>query len=424
MHHSALKRLSVNRDFLHTVPPMENTPVPYYPTTGNHRSQRVGIATSGGNAPALNAVIHGATQELKLRGHEAVGIPRGWDGMLKRKRLIHLCDLSHEELMSLVHTGGSTLRNCRTKIGKEHYPKLKRVVAGYGLDGIIIAGGDDTLGQAARINRLHVLQPAHKRSNGNTFMFMGVPKTVDNDVDGTAKTFGFESAVQAVRKQVIDMKTDARTMCRLGVVEVMGRDAGHIALHAGYAGGADITLIPEFKLPVNEVANRVAEVLLEQEYCVICVGEAYGGVEGNEADGFGHKKKQDAGKKLIAALKEHLLNHPKLQRRKMNDVATSLQVVGYDARDGDPVATDSILGGQFGGLAAHLADREQYGRMVSLQNGEITHIALSRAKGGRVVTELEYDPVTMRMWNIPKGVVPVVLRARQKAERAMRGHTA
>lgn len=400
---------------------METFPVPYYPATENNRSQRVGIATSGGNAPGLNAVIHGATAELNLRGHEAVGIPNGWDGMLERKRLIRLSDLTHEEIMQLVHTGGSLLRNCRTKIGKEHYPKLQRVIGQYGLDGIIIAGGDDTLGQAARINRLKVLQPAHERSNGNTSMFIGVPKTIDNDVDGTEQTFGFESAVEAVKRQVINMKTDARTMSRLGVVEVMGRDAGHIALHAGYAGGADITLVPECKIPVDDLANRVAEILLGQEYCVICVGEAYGGAEaeGNEADSFGHKKKKDAGKKVIDLLKKKLHEHPALKKRKLNDPNTSLQVVGYDARDGAPVASDGILGGQFGGLAAHLADTEQYGRMVSLKNGQITHVPLSRAKPGRMVTKLEYDPMTMRMWNIPKSVVPVVLRSRQRAAKML-----
>lgn len=348
--------------------------------------QRVGIFTGGGIAPGLNAVLSTAAKVLKESGHEVLGIPEGWKGMLEvRPDIVNLTRMSRRELHDLMSTGGTTLRSSRTKIREEQYAAVAEAVRGYGLTGIIAIGGDDTLGQARALHEQGIVQA------------IGVPKTVDNDVFGTDRTFGFETACDRAAGVIRDMRTDAESMTRVAIVEVMGRNAGWITLHGGEAGGADITLIPEFPIDEDTLIKRVQEVFSEQgadgkpaNAAVIAISEGYFGDDKNETDAFGHGKMRGAAQRLAEVIK------------RKTGIGTQEQVIGYHARNGAPAAHDAIFASRLGAYAGTLASQNTYGRMVALRDGQITDVPLSEVAGGRYVTDDFYDPVTMTMRLVPK----------------------
>ncbi len=349
--------------------------------------QRVGIFTGGGIAPGLNAVLSTAARQLKADGHEAIGIPEGWKGLLKpREDVIRLSDLTRRELHDLLSQGGTTLRSSRTKIKHDQYDQVAETVKAYGLTGIIAIGGDDTLGQARELQEHGVVRA------------IGVPKTVDNDVMGTDRTFGFESAVNRAAEQMRDMRVDAQSMSRVAVVEVMGRNAGWITLHGGEAGGADIVLIPEFPIDEQVLMRRINEVYNERDSngrpvrnAVIAVSEGYFPPDDDaEVDSFGHPKLKGAGDRLSLMIKN------------ATGLGTQTQVVGYHARNGAPVAHDAVFASRLGAYAGLLASNDLYGRMVSYRGGQIVDVPLSEVAGGRFVTEDMYDAETMSMRLVPK----------------------
>lgn len=354
--------------------------------------KRIGILTGGGIAPGLNSVIHGAVNQLHEHGDDVIGIEGGWAGMLAARNVIDFRAWTADRVRALVHDGGTELGSSRTKFKPEQYDLVRATAAEYGIDGLITIGGDDTLGQAAKLSREGIVKA------------IGVPKTIDNDVNGTERTFGFETAVHEAREAIRRMRVDARSMGRVAAVEIMGRDAGWITLDAGHTAGADITLIPEFPLPEEQIMQRVREVYERKGHVVIAIAEGYeqpeaGLQNGNgEVDGFGHARKEDAAKRLLARVK------------KATGYGTQVQVTGYSVRNGDPLASDALFASQLGALAGELAHEGDFGKMTALRGGEIVAVPLEEATGGRHVTADHYDPTKMRRHLLPPNIV------RQKRE--------
>ena len=331
-------------------------------------------------APGLNAVIFGATNILKDYGHRVIGIVEGWAGMLEQKPIVELQSFTNDRLRSLLRKPGTILKNSRTKISPSQYDQVRQTADGYGLDSVIAIGGDDTLEQATELSRHSILN------------IIGVPKTIDNDIEGTDKTFGFETAYHEAAHHIIRMRTDAKAMNRIAGVEIMGRDAGWITLFGGYFGGADITLIPEFPISIKRIAERVRQIYSEQQYVVIAIAEGYMPKAGEE-DPFGHERKEDAARTLLQLIK------------KETGLPTQVQVSGYSVRNGPPLASDGIFASELGAMAGYLAHQKKYGNMVSLRGGEVTSIPLADVHGGRCVTKEYYDPQTMRKWDLPPNIM-------------------
>ena len=352
-------------------------------------AHRIGIFTGGGIAPGLNRVIFGAAAELKKYGHDVIGIPEGWKGMLEvRRDIMRLSDMNRWELSKLFRNGGTKLGSSRTKIDEAQYPTVKQVARDYGLDGVIAIGGDDTLGQAARLHEEDILR------------CIGVPKTIDNDVHGTDRTFGFDSAVQEAALFIERMSTDAESMRRVAAVELMGRGAGHITIQAAYAGGAHITLIPERPIPEELLMKRIREIFNARGHVIIAIAEGYGQKDEGEKDSFGNVHMEGAAKTLLAAIK------------KKTKLPTQEQIAGYHVRNGPPLAHDGNFAAELGAAAGLLAHEELYGNMVALRDGKITAIPLSDVRGGRLVSEDEYDPDTMMKRDVP----PSFIRSMRKLQ--------
>jgi 6-phosphofructokinase 1 len=360
--------------------------------------QRVGIFTGGGTAPGWNAVLASAARYLQKNGHEAVGLPEGWKGLLSvREDIVDLSGMTRRELHDLISTGGSILRSSRTKIEPKDYEQVRTVANAYGLTGIIPIGGDDTLGQARKLQEAGIIKA------------VGVPKTIDNDVEGTQLTFGFNTACDRTSSVIRRMRVDAKAHSRVAIVETMGRNAGWIALHSGEAGGADITLIPEFPIDEEillqkiEAAYRAIGTNGRQEKCVvISLSEGYFGEDPNaEKDPFGHGKLSGAADRLEALVKKKLR------------LGTMKQVVGYETRNGDPVASDVIFASQLGTHAGMLAAADKYGTMAAFLDGKVVTAPLSSVSGGRHVTDEFYDPERLAMRLVPRNVEEAIRGTRE-----------
>lgn len=368
----------------------------------NSPKQRIGIFTGGGTAPGWNSVIGGAVQHLHETGNEVVGIRDGWKGLLEVNDLVDFGgDFSRQRMMGLLRKGGTEIGSSRTKINKEQYEKVWETMNRYELDGAIAVGGDDTLIQAGEITK------AAQESELDLPGFVGVPKTVDDDVGGTEKTFGFQTAVHDAARQIRRIRKDAQAQHRVAGVEVMGRNCGRMTLHAGFIGGADIILIPEFPFDGEVLLNKIKEVYEGQGFVVVAISEGFS--EGGEKDAFGHAKKKDAARDFLKFVKDS------------TGINTMEQVVGYDARAGAPIASDAIFAAEMGATAGYLADQKMYGNMVTLRNGRITHAPLTDVSGGRHVTLLEYDPETMLKRNLPPNIVFEMINARGDLDKILRG---
>lgn len=376
------------------APALYNTCLPYDSLAKYiimvHRSdtQRIGIFTGGGIAPGLNRVIFGAAAELKKHNHDVIGITDGWAGMLEvRTDVMHLSTLNRWELSRLFRNGGTKLGSSRTKIDESQYDIVRAVAKEYGLDGIIAVGGDDTLGQAAKLYQEKILN------------IIGVPKTIDNDVHGTDRTFGFDSAVQEAAQFIERMSTDAESMRRVAAVELMGRGAGHITIQAAYAGGAHITLIPEYPIDVPKLVQRVKEIYAARRHVIIAIAEGYEHLQlltpdtQKEADAFGNVPKEGAAKSLLKIIREK------------TGLPTQEQIAGYHVRNGPPLAHDGNFAAELGAAAGWLAHKRMYGHMVALREGRITAVPLSDVSGGRFVQEDEYDPDTMMKRDVPPAFI-------------------
>jgi ATP-dependent phosphofructokinase / diphosphate-dependent phosphofructokinase len=321
---------------------------------------RIGVLTGGGDCPGLNAVIRGVVRKgVNAHGHEIVGFRYGWAGLLANEAV----ELTVESTSGILPRGGTILGTSRTNPYKEDggSEKVRETLAARGVDVLIPIGGEDTLGVA-------------KRLFDDGVDVVGVPKTIDNDLDGTDFTFGFQTAVQIATDAVDRLHTTAESHNRVMVVEVMGRHAGWIAVHSGIAGGADVILVPERPFDVDEVcehlrrrhaAGRTFSIIVVAEGATPRDGEVV--TEHEDTDAFGHVRLGGIAVQLEKEIEER------------TGYESRMTILGHVQRGGSPLAYDRVLGTRFGVAAVEAVSDGDFGKMVALQGTEIVRVGLEEA---------------------------------------------
>jgi len=328
------------------------------------------MLTGGGDCPGLNAVIRAVCRRLWEHGHETFAVRNGWRGMVDGD----LSPLGFDEISGILHVGGTIIGTSRTNPFKLDGGVDGVRSAFERLDALVAIGGEDTLGVASRLHAEHGLP------------VVGVPKTIDNDLNGTDYTFGFDTAVHVATEAVDRCHSTAESHNRILVVETMGRHAGWIALFSGLAGGADYILIPEQPVDFDEVAAAVERrrkrgksfsVLVASEGC-----ELPGVADEGEVDDFGHVRVEN--REVGDTVAKEVERRTGMQAR-----AT---VLGYIQRGGSPTARDRILGLRFGLRAADLVQEGRFGQMAALHGDDVVSVPLEEATAElKLVPQSWYD---------------------------------
>jgi len=340
---------------------------------------RVGMLTGGGDCPGLNAVIRAVVRRtISKYDGSVIGFRYGWAGVIAGNAL----ELGLDEISGILPRGGTILGTSRTNPYKSDggVDSIARRFKKESLDALVAVGGEDTLGVASRLYEEEGLP------------IIGVPKTIDNDILGTDFTFGFDTAVTIAAEAIDRLHTTAESHNRVVVVEVMGRHTGWIAVKAGIAGGADLIIIPERSITLQEICSVIKkrhERGKNFSIVVVAEGAQYPSDAPEQVDGglvtieqttdsFGHVRLGGIGNKLARAIEAE------------TGYETRVSVLGYVQRGGTPTAFDRVLGTRFGVLAADLAHQGHFGKMVSLSGDKVIPVALSHASEGvkRVDSEL------------------------------------
>lgn len=339
---------------------------------------KVGILTGGGDCPGLNAVIRAVTKKsLDVYGYEVVGILEGWRGLLEKKtKKLTLTDVS-----GILHRGGTILKSSRTNPleSPQHVRDCFQNLKEIGIDALVVIGGEDTLGVARELY-------------GRGVKVVGVPKTIDNDLNGTDFTFGFDTAVNIATEAIDRLHTTAESHNRVMIVEVMGRHAGWIAVQAGLAGGADVILIPEKPFDIDQVCNLIKKrhrrgkdfsIVVVAEGAKFPTSEGKDGtivVQDVEKDAFGHVRLGGIGNVLGREI------------HRKTGFDTRVTILGHLQRGGSPTAFDRVLATRFGIAAIDLVEEGTFGKMVALRGNKIVAVDLAEAtKGIKEVDEELYE---------------------------------
>lgn len=337
---------------------------------------KIGILTGGGDCPGLNAVIRAVVRKSIQNGHETIGIREGWRGILQN----NFMPLDLDTISGILPRGGTILGTSRTNVYKEKDGEAKVInnMEKAGIDCLVAIGGEDTLGVASKLFKAGV-------------KVVGVPKTIDNDLNATDYTFGFDTAVNIATEAIDRLHTTAESHNRVMVVEVMGRHAGWIAVHAGIAGGADVILIPEKPFDLNEVCEVITKrhargktfsIVVVSEGAKIKTEDAVDKdgslvLSDMEIDSFGHVKLGGIGNVIAKEIE------------KRTGYETRATVLGYIQRGGSPTAFDRVLGTRLGVFAAELANKGQFGYMAALRGKDIVAVKLEEAVGELKTVDLE-----------------------------------
>ncbi|MDD4910136.1 MAG: 6-phosphofructokinase [Candidatus Omnitrophica bacterium] len=319
----------------------------------------IGILTGGGDCPGLNPVIRAVVRKSFNENIRVIGIKNGWKGLIENDTM----ELDLQAISGILPRGGTILGTSRTNPYKEE-GSVQRAKDNYkkmGLDALVAVGGEDTLGVANKLCK-------------EGLNIVGVPKTIDNDLSATDYTFGFDTAINIATECIDRLHTTAESHHRIIVVEVMGRHAGWIAAEAGIAGGADIILIPEYPIDVEEVA-----ILLKKRhgrgktFSIVVVAEGAEFKKGSmvlqeqKLDEFGHVRLGGIGDLLAREIE------------KRTGYETRVSVLGHIQRGGSPTAFDRVLGTRFGVKAVELVKTKKFGHMVSLKGNKIVDVPLEEA---------------------------------------------
>ncbi|MBI3313321.1 MAG: 6-phosphofructokinase [Candidatus Omnitrophica bacterium] len=322
--------------------------------------QRIGVLTGGGDCPGLNPVIRAVVKRAQIDNWQVLGFRNGWKGMVEDDYIM----LDAQSVSGILPKGGTILGTSRTNPYKKSgdLEKVRSTFNKHNLAALIVIGGEDTLGAAYKL-----FQEGLK--------VVGVPKTIDNDLNATDYTFGYDTALNIAMECIDRLHTTAESHNRVMVVEIMGRHAGWIALEAGLAGGADIILIPEIPIDINKTCELIKKRHARgKTFSIIAVAEGAhfkdkGLIANDKLDQFGHMRLGGIGQ-VIGEMIEQKTGYE-----------TRVTVLGHIQRGGSPSAFDRVLGTRFGVKAVELIKAEKFGHMVSLQGRNIVDVSLADAIG-------------------------------------------
>jgi len=321
---------------------------------------RIGVLTGGGDCPGLNAVIRAIVRKgVDTHGHEFVGFKYGWAGVLNNDTM----PLTRDSTRGILHRGGTILGSSRTNVYKveDGLNKVKAAMETQGLDALIPIGGEDTLGVAGKLHE-------------DGIPVVGVPKTIDNDLNATDFTFGFQTAVQIATDAIDRLHTTAESHNRVLVCEVMGRHAGWLAVYSGMAGGADVVLIPERPFDIDEVCDHIKRRHANgATFSIVVVAEGATPKDGGlltqhqTTDSFGHVRLGGIG----------IILEKEIEQKTGFESRTT--ILGHIQRGGTPLAFDRVLGSRFGVAAVDAISEGDYGKMVALRGTRIERVPLAEA---------------------------------------------
>lgn len=336
---------------------------------------KIGILTSGGDCPGLNAVIRAIVRKCEQFGYEALGIKQGWQGIMDESYV----PMNLNSVAGIINRGGTILGTSRfspfqIEKGEE---KLKHKIAKEQFDALITIGGDGSM---------HIAQQAHKLG----INVVGVPKTIDNDINGTDYTFGFDTAVNIATDAIDRLHTTAESHHRVMLLEVMGRNAGWIALYSGIAGGADVVVIPEKKTKIEDIV-KVIKSRYERgklfSIIVVAEGAAFEEEELSvlKKNSCIKDKLDEFGRVRLGGI-SHLLAEELEDRTGFDTRAT---ILGYVQRGGVPSAFDRMLGTRFGVYAVEMVKDKKFGRMCAIRSNKIIDIPITEAISKLKTVDLE-----------------------------------
>ncbi|HVZ15825.1 MAG TPA: ATP-dependent 6-phosphofructokinase [Terriglobales bacterium] len=332
----------------------------------------IGICTGGGDCPGLNAVIRAATRSAIMQhGWRVVGIRDGFDGLIWPERTF---ELTLQAVSGILPRGGTILgtTNRGNPFAYEFEEAGKKVVRDVsdqvvnnarrmGIDAVIVVGGDGTQGIGLQL---------YKKG----MPVVGVPKTIDNDLEATDFTFGFDTAVQTVTDAIDKLFSTAESHHRIMVVEVMGREAGWIALHGGIAGGAHVILVPEIPFTVKAVCDFIEQrEWAGKKYTIVCVAEGIG-IPDELKPRFEEEKRTHSRGGMVGNLIGDALG-----TCTKKDVRVT--VLGHVQRGGTPSPFDRVLSTRFGAGAVELIAERKFGYMVALRGGNVASVSIEEACG-------------------------------------------
>lgn len=336
---------------------------------------RIGMLTSGGDAPGLNAVIRGAVVTgQRVYGHEFIGFLDGWRGVVDSDWM----PLRREEVKGIGKMGGTILGTSRTNpFDHGGAERVREVMGSLSLDALIAVGGEGTLAGAKRLSDAGI-------------PIVGVPKTVDNDLNGTDYTFGFDTAVQIATDAMDRLRTTGDAHSRCMVAEVMGRNVGWIALHSGIAAGAHAILIPERPASMEEITKWVLHAFERGRAPLVVVAEGFRLDSMDEAhserglDAFGRPRLGGIADVLAPLIEE------------ATGIETRATTLGHIQRGGTPSAFDRVLATRFGMAAIRAVNDRHWGKMVSLRGTEIEIVDFDDALGSlKVVPPERYEEAAL-----------------------------
>ncbi len=333
---------------------------------------KIGILTSGGDCPGLNAVIRGIVLKgIKSYGHEFVGFRDGWRGVVEGD----IMDLPRQMVRGISKQGGTILGTSRTnpfeggggpEVIKAHMDRL-------GIDAMIAIGGEGTLAAARRLTDAGL-------------KIVGVPKTVDNDLDATDYTFGFDTAVQIATEAIDRLRTTGESHHRCMIAEVMGRHVGWIALHAGMSTGAHAILIPEQKTSMDQIVEWVQEAHDRGRAPLVVVAEGF--VPDHQDSAHSERGLDTFGRPRLGGISEQLA--PEIEAR--TGIETRATILGHIQRGGVPSSFDRVLATRLGMAAVDSVVEERWGTMVALKGTAIEHVPFEAALGNlKTVPTERYD---------------------------------
>jgi phosphofructokinase-like protein len=337
---------------------------------------RIGVLTGGGDCPGLNSAIKWVVktaldrrlQKGRKVSYEVLGIKDGWKGLsfTKENQPDYIIPLTEQIVRTWDRYGGTNLGTSRYNPFNPQKDNSRLVIDNIhylGLDALIVIGGEDTLGVAARLSKMGI-------------NIIGIPKTIDKDLAGTEYSLGFETAVETITDIVDKLRTTAGSHSRIFVIETMGRSAGWLALKGGESCGAYITLIPEYDFSLERVMELITEgrkTGARYEIILVAEGAKPAGykpiTKDNKIDSFGHES--------LGGIGEFLSNH-------INEalgLESRCVVLGHIQRGGAPCAFDRRMGRYFGIAAVNLAVGAQFGRMVALKDGRLTSVTIEEVVG-------------------------------------------